>query len=72
MGRLRERLATARRALSTLVELPLAGGATPVERDAALQRLALMIYSRLAEYAAAMTRWVDLMDSRLPATSTGS
>ena len=38
MGRLRERLATARRALSTLVELPLAGGATPVERDAAIQR----------------------------------
>ena len=130
MGRLKERMATARRALSTLVELPLAGGATPVERDAAIQRfeysfeavwkaaqqflreqegldaaspkgtvrsslatglisdvdarlalqmvddrnltshtyneaLALMIYSRLAEYAAAMTRWLALMDSGL-------
>jgi hypothetical protein len=30
--------------------------------------VALMIYARLAEYAAAMTRWVDLMDSRLPST----
>ena len=106
MGRLSERLTTARRTLSTLVELPLAGGATLVERDAAIQRfeysfeavwkasqqflrdhegldpaspkatvhtyneaLAQMIYARLAAYAAAMTRWVDAMDSRLSALS---
>jgi len=31
------------------------------------EALAQMIYARLAAYAAAMTRWVDVMDSRLSA-----
>ena len=38
MGRLSERLVVARRALATLVELPLDGVPTKVERDAAIQR----------------------------------
>ena len=57
MGRLSERLTTARRTLSTLVELPLAGGATLVERDAAIQRFeysfeafALYIYEDKRNY----------------------
>lgn len=38
MGRLTERLDVARRALSTLTELPLSGEPTTIERDAAIQR----------------------------------